>query len=279
MVAQFRLGWRMLRWELGLVAASGLALTAMALVLPSTGEGGGDLRVIVLFLTLAGPVLIGSVLGTGVVAGEIEQGTAQIAWTLAPSRLRWLWLRFWPIAFIAGVIGVMLGAATARLMDLTSPSDIFMHQMRGPIVAIHLIVALAVAVMVGALIRRVLPGLLIAILVTTAVFITTGIALQPWLRDQAEAVPFAERSEEPIIAVLEHYQAIVTSDGSLVESQPDCSTQAECMEAMALLTPVMRVVPGDAYPALLAIEGGLASGVVAFCLAVTVAIIRRWGPG
>ena len=279
MLAQFRIGWRMQRWELGLVTASGLALTATALVLPSAGEAGiGDQRMIVLFLTLAGPVLAGSVLGIGVVAGEIEHGTARIAWALAPSRLRWLWLRVWPIALVGAVVGVTLGAATARLMDLTGPSDIFMHQMRGPVVAIHLIVAVAVAVLVGAVIRRVLPGLLIAMVVTTAVFVASASALQPWLRNQAEVVPFAERSEKPIIAVLDYHHAVVAADGTLVETQPVCSTQAECIEAMALLTPVMRVVPGDAYPPLLAIEGGLAAGVVALSTAGTVAIIRRWGP-
>lgn len=279
MLAQFRLGWRMQRWELGLLIASGLGLTAIALILPSTGEAGiGDQRMIVLFLTLAGPVLMGSVLGVGVVAGELEHGTARIAWALASSRLRWPWLRLWPIALVGAVVGVLLGAASARLMDLTSPSDIFMHQMRGPVVAIHLIVALAVAVLVGAVIRRVLPGLLIAMVVTTVLFVGTALALQPWLRNQAELVPFAEHSEEPIIALLEHDYAIMATDGTLVVSQPECSTQAECMETMALLTPVMRVVPGDAYPPLLAIEGGLAAGVVAICAAGTVGIIRRWGP-
>lgn len=279
MVQQFRLGWRMQRWELGLFAASGAALTAIALVLPSTREGGGDMRMIVLFLTLAGPVLLGSVLGAAVVAGEVQHGTARMAWTLAPSRMGWLWLRFWPVATIAAVIGVALGAATARLMDLTSPSDIFMHQMRGPVVALHLIVALAVAVLVGAGVRRVLPALLIAMLVTTALFVTTALAMQPWLRAQAEGVAFAERSDEPIIAVLEHYQATVASDGSLVESEPECRTQVECMEAMASLTPAMRVVPGDVYPQILAIEAALAASVGALCVAGTVAMIRRWGPG
>jgi len=280
MLDQFRLVWRMQRWELGFLVASGLSLTAIALVLPSTGEAGiGDQRMIVLFLTLAGPVLMGSVLGIGVVAGEVEHGTARISWTLAPGRLRWLSLRLWPIALIGTVVGATLGAATARLMDLTSPSDIFMHQMRGPIVSLHLIVALAIGVLVGAVIRRVLPGLLIAMALTIVLFVSTAIALQPWLADQAELIVFAERSTDPIIALIEHDFATVSSDGTLVVSQPECSTQAACMEAMAQLTPVMRVVPGAVYPQLLAIEAGLAAGVVALCMAGTIAVTRRWGPG
>lgn len=72
MPTTLRIAWRLQRWELGLLVVT---LTAMALVLPSLGEAGiGDQRMIVLFLTLAGPVLFGSALGIGIVAGEIEHG-------------------------------------------------------------------------------------------------------------------------------------------------------------------------------------------------------------
>jgi hypothetical protein len=75
-----RLAWRLQRWELVLLVASGVALMAVTLALPSFGEAGiGDQRMIVLILTLAGPVLFGSALGIGVVAGEVQHGTARIS--------------------------------------------------------------------------------------------------------------------------------------------------------------------------------------------------------
>lgn len=279
MPTTLRLAWRLQRWELALLVAGGMALSAMALVLPSLGEAGvGDQRMLVLFLTLAGPVVFGSTLGIGIVAGEVEQGTARISWTLARSRLRWLWLRTWPIALIGVVVAVPLGAATARLMDLTSPSDIFMPQMRGPIVALHFVVALAMAVLVGAVIRRVLPGLLVAIGLTTALLVGTTLALQPWLREQAVLVPFAERSSEPVIALLEYAHASPAADGGWTLTEPQCASQAECMEAYAALTPVMRIVPGKAYWSFLAVEGALAAAVVAVSMISTLGITRRWGP-
>jgi hypothetical protein len=279
MPTTLRLAWRLQRWELGLLVTSGVALTAVALVLPSLGEAGiGDQRMVVLFLALAGPVLFGSALGIGVVAGEVEHGTAGISWALARSRLRWLWLRIWPIALIGVVVAIPLGAATARLMDLTSPSDIFMPQMRGPIVALHFLVALAVAVAMGAVIRRVLPGLLVSITLTTALLVGTTLALQPWLRDQAVLVPFAERSSEPVLALIEHAHALPATDGGWTLTEPQCASQAECMEAYEALTPVMRIVPGEAYWTLLAIEGAIAAAVVALSMVATVGIIRRWGP-
>jgi hypothetical protein len=279
MPTTLRLAWRLQRWELGLLVASGVALTALALALPTLGDAGiGDQRMIVLFLTLAGPVLFGSVLGIGVVAGEVEHGTARIAWALTGSRLRWLWLRSWPVALIGVVAALVLGAATARLMDLTAPSDVFMPQMRGPIVTLHFLVALAMAVLVGAVIRRVLPGLLVAIALITALLVGTTLALQPWLREQAVLVPFAERSSEPVIALIEYAHASPAADGGWTLTEPQCGSQAECMEAYAALTPVIRIVPGDAYWTLLAIEGAVTAAVVALSMVATIGIIRRWGP-
>jgi len=279
MLTQLRLAWRMQRWELGLLIGSGLALTAVALALPSLGEAGiGDQRMLVLFLTVAGPVLIGSVLGIGIVARDVEFGTARIFWSLSANRFRWIWLRLWPIALVGGVIGVLLGAASARLMDLTSPSDIFTFQMRGPVVALHFIIAAAIAMLVGSVIRRVLPSLLIALTMTAGIFVAEGVLLQSWLHDQAELVAFAERTAEPVLAVLEHEFATIAADGTLVVSQPQCTTQAECMDVYEAITPVMLVVPGDAYWPLLAFESALALGTVAASMMVTTAITRRWGP-
>jgi len=279
MFAQLRLAWRMQRWELGLLIGSGLVLTAVALALPSLGEAGiGDQRMIVLFLTVAGPVLMGSVLGIGIVAGDVELGTARIAWSLTGSRFRWIWLRLWPIALVGAVIGVLLGAASARLMDLTSPSDIFTFQMRGPVVGFHFVIAVAIAMLVGSVVRRVLPGLLVALAMTAGAFVAEGVLLQSWLQGQVELVAFAERTAEPILAVLAHEFATIAADGSLVVSQPECVTQAECMRAYEAMTPVMLVVPGDAYWPLLAFESALAVGTVAVSMLGTTAITRRWGP-
>lgn len=280
MLTALRLAWRMQRWELRLVAAGGIALTAVALVLPSLGEAGsGDQRMVVLFLTLAAPVVMGSVLGIGIVAGEIEHGTARISWSLAQGRLHWLWTRFWPVALIGVVVAVPLGAAAARLMDLTSPSDIFMYQMRGPVVALHFLIALAIAGWTGAVVRRVVAGLTVAIVLTTAFFVGTALAVQPWLDQQAVVVPAVERSRQPVISLLEHFHAEVAADGRLVREDLSCGTQAECMEALASLTPAMRIVPGSAYWPLLGLEVLVALVMVVVGMAVTTRLTRRWGPG
>lgn len=269
----------MQRWELSLLVGSGLALTGIALLLPSLGDAAsGDQRMIVLFLTLAGPAVLGSALGIGLVAGEFEQHTAPIAWSLAGSRLRWLWLRAWPVVVIGLVVGTLLGAATARLMDLTSPSDIFMHQMRGPVVAMRFVAAFGVAVLIGAVVRRVMPGLLLAIVASVALSITTAVPLRDWQEEQATLVPFSERTAEPLIALIDHEFALAAPDGTFTVTEPQCSSRDECTEAYATMTQVMLVVPARAYGGLLAIETGIAATVLVLAALGTAAIIGRWGP-
>ncbi len=274
-----RLAWRMQRWEMTLLVGAALALTAAALILPATQEGSGDARMIVLFLTLAGPILIGSTLGVGLVAAEIEQGTAQLAWSLATSRVRWLQTRVWPLAAVGVMVCLVLGAATARLMDETSPSNIFMPAMRGPIVALHLLSALAIGTLVGAVVRRVLPALLVAIAVNAGILILISGAVQPWMEERATLVRVEERSSDPVIAVLEYELASVSSTGELIPTQPEeCDTQASCMAATEALTQAVRVVPGAAYLPLLGFAAAASLIVVVIAGAATAGLITRFGP-
>lgn len=274
-----RLAWRMQRWEMTLLVGAALALTAAALILPATQEGSGDARMIVLFLTLAGPILIGSTLGVGLVAAEIEQGTAQLAWSLATSRVRWLQTRVWPLAAVGVMVCLVLGAATARLMDETSPSNIFMPAMRGPIVALHLLSALAIGTLVGAVVRRVLPALLVAIGVNAGIFILISGAVQPWMEESATLVRVEERSSDPVIAVLEYELASMSSTGELIPTQPEeCDTQASCMAATEALTQAVRVVPGAAYLPLLGYAAAASLTIVVIAGAATAGLITRFGP-
>jgi len=278
-MVDIRLAWRMQRWEMTLLVGAALVLTVVALILPSTQVGGGDPRMIVLFLTLVGPILIGSTLGVGLVAAEIEHGTAQVGWSLARSRFRWLFIRAWPLAAVGVLVCLVLGAATARLMDETSPSNIFMPAMRGPIVALHLLSALAVSTLLGAVIRRVLPALLVAIAVNAGILILLSSVAQPWMEERATLVPVEERSSEPIIAVLEYETVSISSTGELILTEPECNTQASCMAAMAALTHAVRIVPGSAYLPLLGFAATATLIIVVTASAATLGVITRFGPG
>ena len=272
------LAWKLQRAELALLMGSVIALSAVALVIPSIDLAVADARAIVLLLTLAAPVGMGSLLGAGLMTDELERGTARISWPLAIARWRWLWLRTWPVALFGVVATTALGTASARLMDLTAPSNIFMPQMRGPIVVVHFLAALAIGLLVGSVVRRGLPAVLLSLVLGTILFVSVSFSLEPWMRQQAVLMPMEEHRDEPILAVVQHDRAVRAADGTLVVRDPACSSPTECEAAFASMTPVVLAVPGDAYWPLLAIEGVVAGMAVILAGAATVGVITRWGP-
>ena len=278
-MAAIGLAWKAQRGELTLLIGSVVALSVVALVLPSTNLAVADARAIVLLLTLAAPVGMGSLLGAGLMTDELERGTARISWPLAIARWRWLWLRTWPVAVLGVVATLALGTASGRLMDLTTPSNIFMPQMRGPIVAVHFLATLAIGLLVGSVVRRGLPAVLLSLVLGTIVFVSVTLASEPWMREHAVLMPMEEHRDEPILAVLEHDRAVRAADGTLVVRDPVCISPSECDAALASMTPVVLAVPGDAYLMILAVETLAAGTVVLLASGATVGVITRWGPG
>ena len=65
------------------------------------GGGSGYLRIA---LTVA-PGVLGIILGVPIVARELEMRTTALAWSLTPSRSRWLLARFLPMLLV-GVVGL-----------------------------------------------------------------------------------------------------------------------------------------------------------------------------
>lgn len=124
------------------------------------------------------------VLGVPILTREIEQKTAMIAWPLAGSRLKWLAWRVVPVLAIALVlIGVMAFAAEQLAQAYFPHNDIGFdrHGSRGISLVTRFVFMLMAAVLLGAVIGRLLPALLIGI--ALAVGISTGMdaALPHWV--------------------------------------------------------------------------------------------------
>ncbi|MBX3031504.1 MAG: hypothetical protein KF809_15260 [Chloroflexi bacterium] len=126
------------------------------------GADGGYLRVI---LTVA-PLLIGVVLGTPLVAREIEQRTAWLPWSLSGRRRSWLVARTLPSLLVAFVALGLLSLGGTLLFDAIWNG--YQQVELGEIGAQSLpalargLAALAVSLLVGSLVGRTLPTILIA---------------------------------------------------------------------------------------------------------------------
>ena len=114
------------------------------------------------------PYAVGLFLGAPLIARELERGTARLAWSIAPSRLRWYAWRVLPVVLVAVVVAFAAGFAVDRLVaartpgiDLENSFDTFGQ--RGALVAITTFVMVAGAIGLGTVVGRVLPTLIAAL--------------------------------------------------------------------------------------------------------------------
>lgn len=120
------------------------------------------------------PVLAGLVVGTSLVAGEIDRGTSVFAWSVALDRRHWLaeivaagLLLVLVIAIPVAVAGEMLSSALGTQLDATwSPAGIDPSAL---LLLVRPIAALAIAAVVGAVVGRSLPTLLIGLVASCLV--------------------------------------------------------------------------------------------------------------
>ena len=143
------------------------------------------------------PFLAGLLLGGPVVARELDRGTARLAWSLGPSRLRWFAQRVLPIVVIAVVACFAVGVIGDRIVALFAPdadlanSFVQFHQ-RGVLIATNGFLIVSVAIAVGAVVGRTVPTLLLALLLGGASLVAITEVDHKLLIN--EAVPLPENS-------------------------------------------------------------------------------------
>lgn len=119
-------------------------------------------------LTIA-PALLGIILGVPVVARELELRTASFSWALTPSRGRWLLARFLPMVPVGIVALALIGCAGTTLFDALwlgrYGPDLTEVAAQGVALVARGLAAVAVALLIGALVGRTMPALLIAVVV------------------------------------------------------------------------------------------------------------------
>jgi hypothetical protein len=116
------------------------------------------------------PLLTGVLLGAPLVASEIETRTATIAWSLGPSRRRWLAVRLAILATLLALALVIPAIAAQALVGVRpyygefDPSTTVLvdYGLRGPLVVVRGLAAFAIGVVAGLALGRILPALLVA---------------------------------------------------------------------------------------------------------------------
>jgi hypothetical protein len=125
------------------------------------------------YLNLA-PVLVGVFVGAPLVTKELESGTYRLVWTQAVSRRRWLLTKLGAISLGCVLGGLALGALDRWFFEpyisgaAVSPVGADTIGLIGLAPAAYLLFAFAVGTAAGALVRRTLPAMGIALVVFVA---------------------------------------------------------------------------------------------------------------
>ncbi len=191
-LATVRLGWRIQRsellWVLAIVVAIalGIAVTSVGMqsILAQDPVCAADLNqasctglirqvagweqtlgTLVMLLWVVS-IVLGSVVGVGVTAGELERGTARWSWALSRSRAHWLVVRVVPAALAVAVLLSMLAfvaelGVRARLGSADAGFNDY--QLRSLLLPMRGLLAFAIGLVVGLGLGRSLPAVLIAI--------------------------------------------------------------------------------------------------------------------
>lgn len=120
------------------------------------------------------PVVAGLLLGGPIVARELESGTARLAWSLSPSRLRWFGQRVLPILAMALLAALAVGLTADALTHLLRPSvdldaSFVGFRSRGLLVAVQGLLVASIALAMGAILGRTVPTIVLGLVLVFAI--------------------------------------------------------------------------------------------------------------
>lgn len=199
------------------------------------------------------PAIAGLILGIATVARELDQRTAVLAWSVGPSRRRWLLQRVAPLLAIIALLGIGSAQLFVAMAHLRSPGpgdplegaafELLSYTGFGPL-ALG-VSAFGLTIMVGAMIGRLLPGLIAA-----AAFVIFALLL---VQQGNERLMSGETVvAEQLLAGLGHQVdwLLRTPDGRLIsgnDAYPDY-VNPETGEPLPGVTQMIRYVPIQIYP-------------------------------
>lgn len=228
------------------------------------------------------PLVAGLLAGGPIVARELESGTARLAWSLGPSRIRWLAQRAVPILAMVLVASLAIGLTAGALVHLLSP-DIDLDRSfvgfrwRGPLVGVEAVLVATIALAVGAVLGRMVP----TIVLTLILLLGLSIAVDKVERTAlvSEAVMASDQTYLWTASDLQLESRVRLPDGTILTYEEAFATRPEMNQPWTDQPPYQGLVlyiPGERYHDIerreLLAFAGLALG---FLGVATLAVLRR----
>lgn len=145
------------------------------------------------------PFVVGLLGGAPIVARELEERTAQTAWSLNASRNRWLIRQAAPIALVLGSATLLAALVATPVADdwvrWHHGGGASLVGLHGPLVIVRALAAFGVGLATGVMFARTLPAFVLGIMLILAILFAAGQARDGWLSRLPVSV-LAERSTE-----------------------------------------------------------------------------------
>jgi hypothetical protein len=221
------------------------------------------------FAVLAGfPVIAGMLLGIPLVSREIEQGTAVLPWVLGGQRRRWLLRRVAIMGVILAGLMVPLALAADALEGIRNPlvdaSRSFASEgLRGPVLVARATAGFGVAVLLGALVGRQLPAVILGLVASLVIVVAALAVMDAWGQSSAIYVPSdsARLGDRSILAAYRRKDGTIVSVRDIAALQPPRPSlrpgAVDDQWIAANFDEVLLVIPGSRYGEEAAIHSAL----------------------
>ncbi len=115
------------------------------------------------------PIIGGLLAGGPIVARELETGTARLAWSMGPSRMRWFAQRVVPIFLMLAVATLAIGITADALLKMRQPSveidaSFVGYRARGLLIGVEGLLVASIALALGAITGRTVPTIILTLM-------------------------------------------------------------------------------------------------------------------
>jgi ABC-type transport system involved in multi-copper enzyme maturation permease subunit len=227
------------------------------------------------------PFIAGLILGGPLVAREIDRGTARLAWSLSPSRLRWYVHRVAPVLVVLGATAMVIGVVADRLLAaMITDEDLANSFMgfhgRGVLIATGTLLIGATGIAVGAVLGRTIQTLLLS-LVLGGLLLTAVSEVDQKVFLPAETVVDASNNySDRNLYIDSRFQL---PDGTLATWEQLVAIDPSVMENGPNYPNVSLMIPGERYQAVETREALAQLGIAALMLLAGAVVVMRRRPG
>jgi hypothetical protein len=227
------------------------------------------------------PFIAGLLIGVPLIARELEGGTARLAWSLGPSRLRWYAQRVLPVLAMVGIAGLLIGLTADALFQATNPSmnvdqSFVGFRGRGLLIAVEAVTVTTVAIAVGSLIGRLVPTFILSLILAVGIGVAVDLVERQLLRSETEVSDnFSWNTGDMFVdSRFRLPDGTIASWEELVILKPEVETMGWTEESG--IRDVVLYIPGARYHDIERREALILSGIAGlFAAAAAVIVVRR----